>query len=128
MDILAGNELLGNYGKTGRDFFNLLLNCDLFNESESPEQELAVENSLLKIIQNSIKENSVPQTIPESVATNDKSISFHNVHNINREVEVLYENILKLITDPNEDITPKDIIVMTPDITSYAPYIKAVFE
>ena len=44
-----------------------------------------------------------------------------------REVEILYDNILNMFEE-NSDLTPKDIVVMAPDIEKYAPYIKAVFD
>ena len=43
-----------------------------------------------------------------------------------REVEVLYDQLLhRLDCDPT--LSPRDILVMTPDIESHAPYISAVF-
>ena len=43
-----------------------------------------------------------------------------------REVEVLQDRLLALFeSDPA--LLPKDILVMTPDIETYAPYIQAVF-
>jgi exodeoxyribonuclease V gamma subunit len=44
-----------------------------------------------------------------------------------REIEVLHDNLLAMFED-DSDLLPKDIIVMTPDIEAYAPYIHAVFE
>ena len=44
-----------------------------------------------------------------------------------REIEVLYDNLLALFaTEP--ELTPRDILVMAPDIGSYAPFIQAVFD
>jgi exodeoxyribonuclease V gamma subunit len=43
-----------------------------------------------------------------------------------REIEVLRDNLLAMFEeDPH--LLPKDIVVMTPDIEVYAPYIQAVF-
>ena len=47
-----------------------------------------------------------------------------------REVQVLYNVLLGMIAkhaDGPTPIYPSDIIVMAPDISAYAPYIKAVF-
>jgi len=41
-----------------------------------------------------------------------------------REIEVLYDNLLAMF-DEIPDLLPKDIVVMTPDIESYEPYIHA---
>jgi exodeoxyribonuclease V gamma subunit len=43
-----------------------------------------------------------------------------------REVEVLYDSLLNIIE--TEKVAPKDILVVTPDIGKYAPFIRAVFE
>ena len=44
-----------------------------------------------------------------------------------RETEVLHDNLLAMFeVDPQ--LRPKDIVVMTPDIDTYAPYIQAVFD
>ena len=43
-----------------------------------------------------------------------------------REVEVLYDHLLALF-DGDRELTPRDVLVMTPDINAYAPYIHAVF-
>jgi exodeoxyribonuclease V gamma subunit len=43
-----------------------------------------------------------------------------------REVEILFDNVLDFFQS-NPGLTPKDILVMTPDIEAYAPYITAIF-
>ncbi|STQ43178.1 Exodeoxyribonuclease V gamma chain [Ewingella americana] len=57
---------------------------------------------------------------------NDRSLSLHVCHSPQREVEILYDNLLALMAE-NPTLTPRDIIVMVADIDSYAPYIQAVF-
>ena len=43
-----------------------------------------------------------------------------------REVEVLYDQLLDCFeTMPN--LRPRDIVVMTPEIEKYAPFIRGVF-
>jgi exodeoxyribonuclease V gamma subunit len=43
-----------------------------------------------------------------------------------REVEVLHDQLLSLFSRW-ADLEPSDVVVMTPDIESYAPYVEAVF-
>lgn len=43
-----------------------------------------------------------------------------------REVEALYNQILRELMD-NPTLEPQDIVVMTPDIELYAPFIHAIF-
>ncbi|WP_051408817.1 exodeoxyribonuclease V subunit gamma [Syntrophorhabdus aromaticivorans] len=60
------------------------------------------------------------------IRSDDKSVQVNSCHSPMREVEVLYDSLLDLFNS-HDDMTPKDIIVMTPDIDTYAPYITAVF-
>ncbi len=47
-------------------------------------------------------------------------------HGAQREVEILHDQLLAHFSaDPT--LRPRDIIVMVPDIDSYAPHIRAVF-
>ena len=56
----------------------------------------------------------------------DDSIQVHSCHSPMREVEVLQDRLLSLFeADPT--LLPKDILIMTPDIATYSPFIQAVF-
>src|SRR5260370_21436258 len=44
-----------------------------------------------------------------------------------REVEVLYDQLLALLSD-NPELQLQDIMVMMPDVATYAPFIEAVFD
>ncbi|MBC8481086.1 MAG: exodeoxyribonuclease V subunit gamma, partial [Planctomycetes bacterium] len=48
-------------------------------------------------------------------------------HSPMREMEVLYDQLLHMF-EKDPDLNPKDILVMTPDIETYSPYIQAVFD
>lgn len=122
-----GNSLLASMGMQGRDFFDLLLDMDC--------QELDVfeepgEGSLLTRIQSSIlRLEEGPPDSPDGgiVAADDRSVQIHSCHSAMREVEVLHDHLLDLLQhDP--DLQPRDILVMAPDIESYAPFIHAVFD
>ncbi|MEW5802846.1 MAG: exodeoxyribonuclease V subunit gamma [bacterium] len=63
----------------------------------------------------------------KTIAPDDDSIQIHVCHSPMREVEVLYDRLLALF-EKKPDLRPRDILVMMPDIESYAPYIGAVFE
>jgi len=56
----------------------------------------------------------------------DDSIRIHSCHSAMREVEVLYDQLLALM-DENPDINPSDVLILTPDIETYAPLVEAVF-
>jgi exodeoxyribonuclease V gamma subunit len=57
----------------------------------------------------------------------DASIQFHSCHSPMREVEVLFDNLLAMFEN-DSGLVPNDILVMTPDIEIYAPFVHAVFD
>ena len=62
----------------------------------------------------------------QSSSAADSSISFHIAHSRQREVEILQDNLIAAFSaDPT--LQPRDIIVMTPDISQYQSHIHAVF-
>ena len=65
------------------------------------------------------------QTSPGPSAPDD-SIQIHVCHSATREVEALHDRLLGLFDD-HPDIQPADVLVLTPDLDTYAPIIKAVF-
>ncbi|CRK85947.1 RecBCD enzyme subunit RecC [Candidatus Providencia siddallii] len=56
----------------------------------------------------------------------DKTITFHSCHSIQREIEILHDNLLSIFEE-NKSISPKDVLIMTPNIENYVPYINAIF-
>lgn len=60
------------------------------------------------------------------ITANDASITLSDCHTPLREVERLHDYLLNLFNQ-NSALTPKDIIVMMPDVGTYSPYIEAVF-
>ncbi|SMC71998.1 DNA helicase/exodeoxyribonuclease V, gamma subunit [Desulfocicer vacuolatum DSM 3385] len=56
----------------------------------------------------------------------DRSIQFHLAHSRQREVEILQDQLLNFFEEM-PDLCPRDVIVMTPDIDTYACHIQAVF-
>lgn len=56
----------------------------------------------------------------------DTSLTFHACASPLRQVEVLRDELLGLFAT-HPDLEPRDVIVMTPDIETYAPLIDAVF-
>ncbi len=116
------NSLLLNWGKQGRDFLNTLI------EFQNNENSVYINNEkkhLLARVQQSILDFN--DNICTEFDKDDRSIQIHSCHSLLREVEVLYDQLLHIF-DADPALCPKDIIVMSPNIDLYAPYIKAVFE
>ena len=71
----------------------------------------------------------------------DRSIVFHIAHSAQREVEILHDQLLALLAGPpgqssppsppkpfdGAPLQPRDVVVMVPDIASFAPAIRSVF-
>ncbi|MEW7978819.1 MAG: exodeoxyribonuclease V subunit gamma [Candidatus Sedimenticola endophacoides] len=120
----VGHPLLASMGQQGRDFFSLLQEFDPGSEElfESPEGE-----SMLGRIQRDILELNDPSQAPAALFDPaDRSIQVHAAHSPMREVEVLRDQLLGLL-DEDPGLRPRDILVMTPDMDTYAPFMEAVF-
>ncbi|SLF22402.1 Exodeoxyribonuclease V, gamma subunit (RecC) [Mycobacteroides abscessus subsp. bolletii] len=60
------------------------------------------------------------------VAPGDRSVQVHSCHGPARQIDVLREVLLGLLAD-DPTLEPRDILVMCPDIETYAPLISARF-
>ncbi|MCB1692143.1 MAG: exodeoxyribonuclease V subunit gamma, partial [Pseudomonadales bacterium] len=127
----VGNPLLSSMGKEGREFMELMLEIDeidVIDDWVEPPGE-----NILQMIQRDVLNLEFggefglgAQPTPTRVADDDTSLQIHACHSKMREVEVLQDQLYHLMrADPA--LSPADIIVMTPDVGAYAPYIDAVF-
>ena len=129
----TGNPLLTSLERLNRDFTELRLELDEragFIIDEQPEQFVEPRgDAMLAVIQGDIlhaRNRGDGENPKMNVAAGDRSIQIHACHSPMREVEVLYDQLLDLFQkDPS--LKPHEIIVMTPDIEKYAPFIHAVF-
>jgi len=60
------------------------------------------------------------------LAAGDRSVQVHRCHGVARQVDVLREVLLGLLAD-DPTLEPRDVVVMCPDIETYAPLITARF-
>jgi exodeoxyribonuclease V gamma subunit len=68
--------------------------------------------------------DSVDRRMP--VALDDHSVQVHSCYGRARQVEVLRDAILHLLAD-DPTLEPRDVIVMCPDIETFAPLVHATF-
>jgi exodeoxyribonuclease V gamma subunit len=124
------NELLAANGKLGRDFLSLVADLAPAAEREdfiSPTGHSPSPSSILLEIQNDIFElKSGPPRERRSVGLSDRSLQIHSCHSVVRELEVLHDQLLDLFQNDSE-LKPRDIVVMMPDVSTYAPFVDAVF-
>ena len=133
------HPLLAAWGRQGRDFVRQL---DAFDDAQAARQRFAMPridlfddgpgHSLLQQVQAHIRDLLPLAEHPAlGVAAHDLSIVFHSAHSAQREVEILHDQLLALLAAPpdahNAALQPRDIVVMVPEINSFAPAIRAVF-
>lgn len=131
-----GHPLLAAWGKQGRDFIDMLQQSDqserfidtvyqqkidVFNEPEGQHVLAYLQNDILEL--RSLDE---AQALQRVVDHTDNSCVFHICHSAQREVEVLHDQLLQAFND-DPTLSPRDVLVMAPDINHYAPHIQAVF-
>ena len=129
----TGNPLLASLGKLGRDYLYQLQEISAGDSSLEHNPVFEVDafadidaDSLLHIIQRDILELQDSTGRGDVIAATDDSISFRGCHSPLREVEVLHDHLLTLFND-DPGLTPRDIVVMVPDVDAYAPYLQSVF-
>lgn len=122
-------SLLALDGAVGRDFLGALYEAAEFNVDERWTADSASSGRALHEVRRRIAayEPEPPPGEPRAAADDaDESIVVHVCHSPQREVEVLHDQILdRLARTPG--LTPRDVIVMAPDIEAYAPAVEAVF-
>jgi exodeoxyribonuclease V gamma subunit len=145
-----GHPLLAAWGKTGRDFFQLISDVEPVAREVEDFQE-PDNSTLLGLVQSAILNLSPADSetttdaippfpsadVPESagnppknlkpVALSDRSVQVHVCHSPLRELQVLRD---QLLDDFARDaaLSPQDILVMLPDVEAYAPFVKGIFD
>ena len=84
--------------------------------------------SLLGWLQSDLAANCAARPVAERplLEDDDRSVQFHACHGPDRQVEVLREVLVGLLAD-DATLEPRDIVVMCPDIETFAPLIAASF-
>ncbi|GGP20335.1 exodeoxyribonuclease V subunit gamma [Silvimonas iriomotensis] len=130
------NPLLAAWGRQGRDFVRMLDEFDdaLAAQQRFPDTRIDLFDdgpgtTMLAQVQARIRDLQAPDGEHTPVSAADRSIVFHVAHSAQREVEILHDQLLDLFAqpDPQSPLTPRDVVVMVPDIETFAPAIEAVF-
>ncbi|WP_125716399.1 exodeoxyribonuclease V subunit gamma [Pseudoalteromonas rubra] len=132
----TGNPLLSSWGKLGRDYLEQLLQTDarwldgfVDQFDDSLLAQLQQEIYQLAFKGESLVDDPNWYVSPQgrlTIKEDDSSVLLCDCHTPLREVELLHDHLLTLFHE-DPALTPKDIIVMMPDVGSYSPYIEAVF-
>ena len=138
---LHAPTLLAAWGRQGRDFIRQL---DAFDDLQAAKQltqwprldffeDVPGENvtRMLAQLQRRIRdlEPSSGGAAPQALTSGDPSLVFKIAHSPVRELEVLHDQLLQWFHTPpcDESLSPRDVVVMVPDIEVMAPAIRAVF-
>jgi exodeoxyribonuclease V gamma subunit len=129
---LASNPLLRSWGRDAREMQLVLASHGVAGGRHRPVP--AERASLLEALQADIRADRRPpgpglgdegESRP-LLRADDDSLQIHACHGRLRQVEVMRDAVLhRLASDPT--LEPRDVIVMCPDIESFAPLIHAAF-
>ena len=122
---LVHHPLLASLGRDSRE-----LRRTLGPVAEQPSPGSApLPQTLLGWLQADLRANTAPAAEVRggrTVTEEDRSVQVHACHGAARQVDVLREVLVGLLED-DPTLEPRDILVMCPDIESYAPLISAGF-
>ncbi|MFI4853104.1 MAG: exodeoxyribonuclease V subunit gamma [Candidatus Makana argininalis] len=130
-----GNYFLSSWGKKCKEYIYLISNLNRIIEINAfikPNN-----TNILNLIKKDIlflkkysfddKKNIYKNKIlKRMIKKKDFSISINSCINFFKEIEILYEKILFLMSQDHK-LKPQDIIVMAPNINIYLPSIKSIF-
>lgn len=132
----SGNRLLAAWGRQTQAHIDLL-----FDGGEGAASVPQVEDSLfvsaaehgarsapslLASLQDAVLELVDPAPASLTVGDDDRSLEVHVCHSLLRELEVLHDRLLDLC-ERHPDLRADDIVVLTPDLDTAAPFIESVF-
>ncbi|MCW2999864.1 MAG: recC [Solirubrobacterales bacterium] len=131
----ARNRLLGSWGRDARELQLVLgpVTADADHPHATPDA-CAPPTTLLQRLQADVREDRhapgppLPGAVDArpALAADDRSVEVHSCHGRARQVEVLRDAILHVLRE-RPDLQPRDVIVMCPDIETFAPLIHATF-
>ncbi|HUE58695.1 MAG TPA: exodeoxyribonuclease V subunit gamma, partial [Acidimicrobiales bacterium] len=127
------NPLLRSWGRDAREM-QLVLAAQGASAGEHRPVAGDRRNQVLHRLQSAIRANVAPPGEPAAGAADerpilqggDRSIQIHACHGRYRQVEVLRDAVLHLLS-MDETLEPRDVIVMCPDVETFAPLVQAVF-
>ncbi|MBV9607511.1 MAG: exodeoxyribonuclease V subunit gamma [Solirubrobacterales bacterium] len=137
---LPVNRLLASWGRDARELQLVLAGAGAGSgeaDSVDHHHELPADEprTLLGAIQRDIREDLQPPGPPAlpsepdvrpRLHPDDRSIQIHACHGRARQVDVLRDAVLHLLAE-DPTLEPRDVIVMCPDIETFAPLIQATF-
>lgn len=125
---LVDHPLLGSLGRDARELQRTLAVAGPAQPGLVPEGG-GEPDTLLGWLQRDLRANREPDENDRAgrrYDAGDRSVQVHACHGATRQVDVLREVLVGLLAD-DPTLEPRDILVMCPDIESYAPLVQAGF-
>jgi exodeoxyribonuclease V gamma subunit len=117
------HPLLSSLGRDTRELQRALAVADPAADHEEPGAPTP--DTLLGWLQADLAADDI-RPAARMLAPLDRSVQVHACHGVARQVDVLREVLLGLLAD-DPSLEPRDVLVMCPDIDTYAPLIEAGF-
>lgn len=127
----VGHRLLATLGRDTRELQRTLSAIELHDEPVpgEPGDDVAHHeppSTLLGMLQDDLRADAVGDTGTRLLDPADRSVQVHACHGPARQVEVLRDVLLGLLAD-DPTLEARDVLVMCPDIETYAPLVTAAF-
>jgi exodeoxyribonuclease V gamma subunit len=130
---LPRNPLLGSWGRDAREMQVVFAGV---GARDAAHRRLDTDGptSLLSRLQDDVRADRRPPGAPVAGADDlrsvldpdDRSVQVHACHGRMRQVQVLRDAVLHLLA-ADHSLEPRDVIVMCPDVETFAPLVDAVF-
>lgn len=127
----VGHRLLATLGRDTRELQRTLSAIELRDEPVSGElsadgADPEPPSTLMGMLQHDLRADAVGDAGARLLDPADRSVQVHACHGPARQVEVLRDVLLGLLAD-DPTLEPRDVLVMCPDIETYAPLVTAAF-
>lgn len=125
------HPLLNMLGGERRDFFKILSEYNPSLEQKIfSDRQLKNSDILLHKIQQDILYLELPKFYQKQVSfiykTTDQSIQIHAAHSKVQELYILKNNLLRYL-DEHKNTRLEEVVILSPDIEKYLPYIEGIF-
>ncbi|HLU31938.1 MAG TPA: exodeoxyribonuclease V subunit gamma, partial [Acidimicrobiia bacterium] len=124
---MAHHPLLEAWGRDSREFQTVLAAAGL---TGPPIETAANRDTLLGRVKADIHANRPPRFDRDLAggvrSGRDRSVQVHVCHGARRQAEVMRDAILHILA-ASPDLEPRDVVIMTPDLATFAPLLEASF-
>ncbi len=117
-DLSKEQPLLTHFGRVGREMARLIEESEIMIEEEYAVPE---KQTQLHQLQRELLHLETYEKIK------DNSLELHICSTAHQEIQSLHKTLITFLNE-NNDLEPRDILVMAPDITVYEPFIRSIFE